>query len=785
MLTRLTAISLIFLFSACDTGLIGDRQALGPKKEQKSSNTLKIIPRTLTLQTGGQFKFIVLSAFPVSFSIQQPSTSTITPKGVFTAGISSGKDEIVIIEDKFGNKDKATVTIENKFGNKDKAIVRTIIGTYRPMISPAKGYIETSKSLQLSVSSGSPPYSKWSVISGDATISANGKLTVGSRPGPIIVSISDATLKKAQANFTSYLPLQISPKTISLNLSDKYQFTASNGIPGIKGYVFSIPKNATGFVTPQGLFSAPNQTGSTRVKVTDSIGNQKTATIAILGAIKSGEQTIFGKNGITKLNITSQSWSSIKENIRDFSFSTGGKIIVAGDVAFYGSSQLNKQKMFIAKFNSNGSIDSTFGNNGVTVLDFNKGFELGKKILIQPDGEIVVAGQVQVYLSNGNSSWDMAVARVHANGKIDTTFGTKGYALFNIGRPRSYYSPGKEQNSDEKIVGLHWSLGKIVVTGSTNAYNSRDSRIKSTLIAARFLSKNSALGNAGSGDSTFICDYQAQVGICRDYNYFGYRYDHGSEAGTSFVDSLGNVYIGGVFWEIGTGFPFTGRKTKNLFYKFKSNGQHDSKWGENFGKTFGITKATATTGASNETFGFSASGVKGDYAYFAYSVRTDLNNSSQDKRELAVASYQISTGRINSSFGPPRKYRNWTTEIPIPAGISYTPNSIELQSDGKIIVASQRCINLNCTGNISNHRTSVLRILANGSALDASFGNPTLRFRPGEILYQPVGVEKSDQMGLKILSRGINLLLSGQAHFYQPTNNPSKQIAGTLLEIRK
>jgi uncharacterized delta-60 repeat protein len=68
----------------------------------------------------------------------------------------------------------------------------------------------------------------------------------------------------------------------------------------------------------------------------------------------------------------------------------------------------------LARYNVDGSLDSTFGQGGKVVTDFADTVDRGFAVALQRDGRIVVVG------SSGN---DFAIARYNANGSPDTTFG--------------------------------------------------------------------------------------------------------------------------------------------------------------------------------------------------------------------------------------------------------------------------------------------------------------------------------------------------------------------------
>jgi uncharacterized delta-60 repeat protein len=100
-----------------------------------------------------------------------------------------------------------------------------------------------------------------------------------------------------------------------------------------------------------------------------------------------------------------------------------GKIVVAGrtENPFTGI-----DSFAIARYNVDGSLDSSFGVMGRVTTDFG-GVDTANGISIQADGKIVVAGQ-------GGPNSDFALARYNADASLDMTFGTGGKVLTDFGR---------------------------------------------------------------------------------------------------------------------------------------------------------------------------------------------------------------------------------------------------------------------------------------------------------------------------------------------------------------
>jgi uncharacterized delta-60 repeat protein len=93
-----------------------------------------------------------------------------------------------------------------------------------------------------------------------------------------------------------------------------------------------------------------------------------------------------------------------------------GKIVLGGEIQnVMGSGRA----MMAARYNADGTLDTAFGTNGIATIDFGSGDEAAKAVLIQGDGRIILTG---------NSSLGFALARLNADGTLDTTFDGDGLA---------------------------------------------------------------------------------------------------------------------------------------------------------------------------------------------------------------------------------------------------------------------------------------------------------------------------------------------------------------------
>jgi uncharacterized delta-60 repeat protein len=130
--------------------------------------------------------------------------------------------------------------------------------------------------------------------------------------------------------------------------------------------------------------------------------------------------TTFGTNGVVTADLGSDADAG-----RQIVLQTDGKIILAGyshvepndpDDPYDSGSWI----ILISRYNSDGSPDTTFGINGKITVD-NASFS-GSKVALQSDGKLIVGGK---------SGEEFAVIRYNSDGSLDTTFGTNGMGVFD------------------------------------------------------------------------------------------------------------------------------------------------------------------------------------------------------------------------------------------------------------------------------------------------------------------------------------------------------------------
>lgn len=158
----------------------------------------------------------------------------------------------------------------------------------------------------------------------------------------------------------------------------------------------------------------------------------------------------FGDHGIVNTRISDNAQA------RSLALQKDGKIIAAGISTGF---DFDNVDFAVARYNIDGSLDSTFGNHGIVTTDF-LGNDYGNSVVIQNDNKIVLAGFTD---APGHS--EIALTRYNINGSLDKTFDGDGKLTTEVGM-YSYANAVVVQDNNN-----------IVITGSTRGINFRDQDI--------------------------------------------------------------------------------------------------------------------------------------------------------------------------------------------------------------------------------------------------------------------------------------------------------------------
>ena len=119
--------------------------------------------------------------------------------------------------------------------------------------------------------------------------------------------------------------------------------------------------------------------------------------------------TTFGPGGIRSVNFASSSTN----RAHGVAVQSNAKLVVGG----MSYTTTTKADYAVARFNSNGTLDSTFDGDGKLTTNFG-GSETGADVMIQGDDKTVMVGTAGIQ--------GMGLTRYNINGSLDTTFGNGG-----------------------------------------------------------------------------------------------------------------------------------------------------------------------------------------------------------------------------------------------------------------------------------------------------------------------------------------------------------------------
>jgi uncharacterized delta-60 repeat protein len=253
---------------------------------------------------------------------------------------------------------------------------------------------------------------------------------------------------------------------------------------------------------------------------------QSSSTVALARYNADGSlDSTFGSNGTVRTNV-----GIFGSHAESVALQTDGKIVVGGESEQAG----NLLPFTLLRYNSDGSLDPSFGSGGISRTLVGGYSGIIKSIVIQPDGKIVAAGYVIVA-----GTFDFAFTRFNTDGSVDTSFGINGSTIISISTGDDACDSVRLQ-SDGKIVGVGSPSFTIVRLTSQGSLDS--SFGASGMVTTDFGSQSAAYGLAVQTDGRLIA-----AGYAYNQGFALARYNTDGSLDTTF----GN---GG---RVATGHPFT------------------------------------------------------------------------------------------------------------------------------------------------------------------------------------------------------------------------------------
>jgi uncharacterized delta-60 repeat protein len=338
----------------------------------------------------------------------------------------------------------------------------------------------------------------------------------------------------------------------------------------------------------------------------------------------------FGKNG----KITTDFFRNV-DSISAIAIQPDGRIIVAGFAQLAGSGG-NPRVFALARYRSDGSPDTSFGNGGALTTSFGGNFAAASAVMLQPDGKIIVAGTVDFNPDVPGSGLDFALARYNPSGTLDGSFGKGGKVVFDF-----------FGSFDQANGAVLQPDGKIIVVGSAS-YDSFNRDIGFAL--ARFNTDGSTDFGFGSGGKQIT-------------DFFG----AGAKANGIVLQPDGKFVVAGTASDSATR-PVA---TDVALARYNSDGSLDSGFGS--GGQTAIPFSDSATEQGN-ALALSPDGkiIVAGAAFKTFAAPPDF----------ALVRYN-SDGSLDTGFG---SGGTMTTDV---AGGTDVAQAIAIQSDGKVVAAGR------------------------------------------------------------------------------------------------
>jgi uncharacterized delta-60 repeat protein len=349
------------------------------------------------------------------------------------------------------------------------------------------------------------------------------------------------------------------------------------------------------------------------------------------------DTTFNGGNPSNVSGIVSSALTANGDTIAGLALDASGDIIAVGKATIPVQGKATDQEIAIARYKTDGSLDSSFGGKGYVLLNVNPysknssgGYEDAIAAAVQGDGKIAVGGYICRLAGDNIYYYQFILLRYNSDGTIDTTFGNQSPKNgINITAPF-----GAGATGDFPMAMALQTDGKILLAGSRMA--SGNASVPRCLTVARYTTAGQLDSSFGTGGTVTL-----------------------APSGTQSSDNVSNVF--GVLVQTNSAIVLSGDYDGNLILaRLQSNGQVDS------------TFANAGFATSSAAFlaGAVVQGANGDL----------LTETWSNSGSVGVAAF-LPTGALDTSFG------TGGFSMAAFSGSAF-PGVVAIQSDGKIVIAA-------------------------------------------------------------------------------------------------
>jgi uncharacterized delta-60 repeat protein len=328
----------------------------------------------------------------------------------------------------------------------------------------------------------------------------------------------------------------------------------------------------------------------------------------------------FGGDGRVTTNLTAGTDAAIGIAIQ-----TNGKIVVAGAA---------NGRFALARYATDGTLDPRFGGDGVVRTNFPQGSEVAFDIALQEDGKIVAAGHAR-------DAGRFAVARYKLNGDLDGTFSDDGRVItafegfeFAVGRGVVIQPNGKIVVVGEAAAPGRFALARYRINGRLDPLFGGDGRVTTNFtqgsdfaldVAIQVDGRIVAAGTTGEGsDPAFaLARYEGDGSLDPTFGGDGRvttQFPHGEDVASGVaIQGDGKIVAAGATGE-------SGRLSRFALARYGTDGTLDPTFGDGGkvmttfveGFDFTIANAVAIQMDGNIVAAGSAGGAGGRFALARY-----------------------------------------------------------------------------------------------------------------------------------------------------------------------
>jgi uncharacterized delta-60 repeat protein len=216
----------------------------------------------------------------------------------------------------------------------------------------------------------------------------------------------------------------------------------------------------------------------------------------------------FGGDGLEIIDFAGRSNADFGIAIQE-----DGKIVAVGDVQVTAS----VQRFAVARFDRDGTLDSTFRGNGKVTTAFTGGEDGARDVAIQADGRIVVVGT--------SDPGEFALARYDVDGMLDPTFDGDGRVTTAFTATGFDAANGVAIDADQRIVVAGtggngtFALARYDSLGTLDATFDGDGKVRTNFTKGVDTADAVAIQSDGkivaAGEAGFLGEWTGDLGLAR------------------------------------------------------------------------------------------------------------------------------------------------------------------------------------------------------------------------------------------------------------------------------